>query len=260
MNIISPGEQMTRQNTFTDIKYWMGILFLFCFNISAHAKAFLKMKNDSIIKHKGYILRQTVLGKDQKSVSYYDYFFLPSDSGSAGIFIKVKDGNVSAESLNALLKKEDDHLWKSDEIQVVALLKEGKWDDPDFRSNVNLTLDPRRQGVYFVLKDINLFERQTSQEYIGIFVKSPQVNKAGKKLKTCDYFFEIDGKEYFVKSGKNTISKDKIESILKGGNSVRQKSDSIKIKGEIKDGLWDTDDPRQQSRVGKYIFIYSIVE
>ncbi len=66
-----------------------------------------------------------------------------------------------------------------------------------------------------------------------------------------DYFFEDTENQYFIKFTKSTVSQDEI---------AKFKDKEIEISGEIEDGLWDTDDPNVQSRIGEYVIIYEILK
>ena len=91
----------------------------------------------------------------------------------------------------------------------------------------------------------------TSYTLKGRFIKEQFVNKAGRKINgVFDYFFEIQGEKYFIKFAGGSVKVSDIESVL--GNEIR--ADVI-----FKEGLWDTDDPNVQSRVGKYITITKII-
>lgn len=91
----------------------------------------------------------------------------------------------------------------------------------------------------------------TSYTLKGRFIKEQFVNKAGRKIDgVFDYFFEIQGEKYFIKFTGSFTKVSDIESVL--GNNIR--ADII-----FKEGLWDTDDPNVQSRVGKYITITKII-
>lgn len=105
-------------------------------------------------------------------------------------------------------------------------------------------------------------QKASSQYYSGNFIKKLQVNKVGKKLKTYDYFFLVDKtkKEYFIKFNKKTISIENVEQHIIYSDTVNNISKPLSIKGIVKQGLLDTDDPKQQSRIGEYILIYQIIK
>lgn len=97
-------------------------------------------------------------------------------------------------------------------------------------------------------------------QFEGKIIRSVRVNKAGRKLQAYDLFFQTGNEEYFIKFNEKTIAPKDVESLVQQRSNGEYESETIKIAGEIGDGLWDTDDPRQQSRVGKYIMIYAVLE
>ncbi|MCD6018111.1 MAG: hypothetical protein K0S53_1232 [Bacteroidetes bacterium] len=101
----------------------------------------------------------------------------------------------------------------------------------------------------------------TPERHSGKFIKTHQVNKAGKKLKTYDYFFldEKTGKQYFIKFNEKTISINDIEKHITYNGSTTHMSKPLQIKSILKEGLWDATDPKQQSRIGEYIHVYEII-
>jgi len=81
----------------------------------------------------------------------------------------------------------------------------------------------------------------------GKIVKVNFVNKGGRKIPGAfDYFFEIDGKKLFIKITEGEVTRDEIAKHL---------DKEVEIKGYKSGGLWDTDDPNVQSRVGDYMVI-----
>lgn len=84
----------------------------------------------------------------------------------------------------------------------------------------------------------------------GKLIKEAFVNKAGKVINDVyDYFYEIQGKKYFIKLSDGSVSKDVIEANL---------NKNITATITFCSGLWDTDDNTHQSRIGKYIRLLRI--
>lgn len=78
----------------------------------------------------------------------------------------------------------------------------------------------------------------------------PFVNKAGKLIEGAgDYFLVYDGLEWFIKFSAGNVLRTDIEKLL---------DKTAKFRLTEHDGLWDTNDPGVQSRIGKYVAVYSI--
>lgn len=78
------------------------------------------------------------------------------------------------------------------------------------------------------------------------------VNKGGKEIKgVFDCFLEYEGKSMFIKFMDSKVSFEEIEPLI-------GKTATFKI-SEL-EGLWDTNDNNIQSRIGKYVVIWSIEE
>ena len=91
----------------------------------------------------------------------------------------------------------------------------------------------------------------TMQVLEGKFVEIPFTNKVGRVFpEITDWYFEIGNKKLFIK----TIAKKAMGVDL---NKIKGKV--VKIKGKIENGLWDTDDPEVQSRIGEYLIVYEIL-
>ncbi|MBD3637508.1 MAG: hypothetical protein HUJ25_09160 [Crocinitomicaceae bacterium] len=75
-------------------------------------------------------------------------------------------------------------------------------------------------------------------------------NKAGKELPGAgDYYLILEGEEVFVKIMESKVTAEELDFFL-------NKTANFEIvRGE---GLWDTDDPNVQSRIGPYVAILSI--
>lgn len=88
--------------------------------------------------------------------------------------------------------------------------------------------------------------------YKGKVVSGVFVNKVGRENpKIIDLYFEIEGEEYFIKF---------IDSKVKRNEMLEHADKELNVRASFHTGLWDTNDPNTQSRVGKYIVIYEIVQ
>jgi len=80
----------------------------------------------------------------------------------------------------------------------------------------------------------------------------PFVNKAGKTIPDAgDYFLLYDNYEWFIKFSAGNVLRTDIEKLL-------DQTTTFKV-FEL-EGLWDTNDPTIQSRVGKYVSIHEIIQ
>ena len=83
--------------------------------------------------------------------------------------------------------------------------------------------------------------------YTGKVVSEPFVNKGGREdPRMIDLYFEMDGRRYFIKFLDSNVSRSEM---------IKELNRSIKVQGRISDGLWDSNNPNEQSRVGQYIII-----
>ncbi len=91
-----------------------------------------------------------------------------------------------------------------------------------------------------------------SKLYTGKIIKVNFVDKAGREHKdSFNYFFESEGKQYFIKITEGNVNRDELAEHY---NKV------IKVRAVIiLFGLWDTDDPNVQSRVGDYLIFKEIL-
>jgi len=93
---------------------------------------------------------------------------------------------------------------------------------------------------------------ETPQLFEGRIITSAFKNKIGKELAgISDNMFRTKNESYFIKLSESKISIVDVERLM---------GEEISIEGEIRDGLWDTDDPNVQSRIGNYIVIFTILE
>ncbi len=86
--------------------------------------------------------------------------------------------------------------------------------------------------------------------YEGKVVGEPFINKVGQENpKIIDLYFETGGKKYFIKFLDSNISRNEMAQYI---------NKTLKVQGKVNHGLWDTNDPNHQSRVGEYIVIEKI--
>lgn len=86
--------------------------------------------------------------------------------------------------------------------------------------------------------------------YDGTVVTEAFVNKVGRENpKIIDLYFETGGKRYFIKFLDSNVTRNEV---------ARYVNKSLKVQGKVNYGLWDTNNPNDQSRVGEYIVIERI--
>ena len=85
---------------------------------------------------------------------------------------------------------------------------------------------------------------------IAKVVRQPMVNKAGRVLEGSEYYLVYDGDEKFIKFSESEIDPADLDPYL---------DKSIEFRLIQREGLWDTDDPNVQSRIGEYVAVLEIV-
>lgn len=76
-------------------------------------------------------------------------------------------------------------------------------------------------------------------------------NKIGKEMPyEGDFYLVYDGQERFVKMMESDVTKADLDPLL---------NKTCKFEIIEEDGLWDTDNPEVQSRVGPYVRILKII-
>jgi len=87
-------------------------------------------------------------------------------------------------------------------------------------------------------------------EFKGQIFMNKFINKAGRPdPEAYDYYFRYYGRNYFIK----------LSECQYDGNISSWIGPIVRVKGEIRNGLWDTDNPKAQSRTGEY-FVFSHIE
>lgn len=236
-------------------------LLLMAYSIPAAKKISSSMKNESTITLTGYIKKQSVTEKGSKIEERTDYYFqeMANDKIGEVYFIKLSDGKVSQAEVDKLLTTNEDGSLRSKVLKVNVKHHNGYLDIPLADQQPGLHY-PSRTGLYITIESITATEESGDSagqrvEWEGRFVKHYQVSKRGKKLETFDlYFVEKKTKrEYFVRLLDSPLSRVTIEKHLDSATD-------LKIVALLSNGLWDTNNPEHQSRVGEYIFVQSIEE
>ncbi len=85
----------------------------------------------------------------------------------------------------------------------------------------------------------------------GKIIKINFVDKGGRENPDVfNYYFETEEDTLFIKFSEGKVRSDEIAEYL---------GKEIEIEGYKSSGLWDTDDPMVQSRVGDYVVINRIL-
>jgi hypothetical protein len=91
------------------------------------------------------------------------------------------------------------------------------------------------------------------QTYSGTIIKQNFVDKGGRVHQDIfDLYFKTDQGKIFIKISEGHVKRDEILKYLDKEIVVKAKL--------ISWGLWDSDDPNVQSRVGDYFIFYEIIE
>jgi len=90
-------------------------------------------------------------------------------------------------------------------------------------------------------------ENQKATVVVEVFT-----DKGGRKHpEIVDYYLAFDDKQYFIKFSESTISPGSLKPLV---------GKSVYFYGYLKNGLWDTDDPNVQSRIGKYLKVTRLMK
>ena len=93
----------------------------------------------------------------------------------------------------------------------------------------------------------NTFAQEKTRKVKGIIVQEKSINKIGKEMPgPGDYYLKIKSKRYFIKFDYGSTMINDVEALL---------GEKRKFTVTFCNGLWDTDDPSVQSRVGDYVKI-----
>ena len=90
-------------------------------------------------------------------------------------------------------------------------------------------------------------ENQKATVVIEVFT-----DKGGRKHpEIVDYYLSFDDKQYFIKFSESTIRPGSLQPLV---------GKSVYFYGYLKNGLWDTDDPKVQSRIGNYLKVTRLMK
>lgn len=85
----------------------------------------------------------------------------------------------------------------------------------------------------------------------GKVLEVPFINKGGRLIEGAEsLFLQVEKQRYFIKIQAGKIARQDLKKLL---------GQTITIEGEIAEGLWDSDDPTVQSRIGEYVIIFKVV-
>ncbi|MGE0561087.1 MAG: hypothetical protein AB7O47_04680 [Flavobacteriales bacterium] len=97
--------------------------------------------------------------------------------------------------------------------------------------------------------------KNPNTEYIScVLVEKEFINKGGKVTEYKELYLQCSVQDYFIKICESNVTIEDLKPYINSG---------IKVKMEIKDGMWDhcSDDPAYaQSRMGTYVIITEIVK
>jgi hypothetical protein len=221
----------------------------------------LNMKDDStIVPLTGYIKKQTVIEKGSKIEERTDYYFqeMANDRIGQVYFIKLSDSKVSQAEVDKLLTINENGSLRSTVLTVNIKHHNGYLDVPQAEQQPGLHY-PSRTGPYITIESVAIENPEDVAgkrvEWEGRFVKHHQVSKRGTTLATFDlYFVERETKkEYFIRLLDSPMPRVTIEKHL-------DSKVDLKIVATLSQGLWDTNNPEHQSRVGEFIFVHAIEE
>ena len=97
----------------------------------------------------------------------------------------------------------------------------------------------------------------------GVIIKKQFANAAGRLSDSLDYYFEFSDSAknkvgYYIKFSESNVSKKFIEEYLKKDFIVKSPGHLVYLRVVLRNGLWDTNDPNIQSRVGPYVAIIEV--
>lgn len=95
-------------------------------------------------------------------------------------------------------------------------------------------------------------KKDNKKTVVAKVVKETYENKAGRVINGVeDYFLEYAGERWFIKFSCGQITPAMIAP-------YDNKTATFKL--DEKEGLWDTDEPDVQSRIGKYVCVFEILQ
>ncbi|MCH2235256.1 MAG: hypothetical protein MK078_13480 [Crocinitomicaceae bacterium] len=108
-------------------------------------------------------------------------------------------------------------------------------------------------SIIFMLGSVQMNDSK-EKNYKGKFEKKQTYKKNGQPIEGgADYFFYTKGNSYFVKLSdtQNGVLASSLDAVL---------GEKVKVRGFISEGLWDTDDPNVQSRIGEYFVVTELLD
>lgn len=97
----------------------------------------------------------------------------------------------------------------------------------------------------------NTFSHKGIMTVEAKLIEKPFINKIGKEGSFKDLYLVVKQHTYFIKWSASKVTKAEMMRFL---------NRKVKVKIEIRNGLWDTDDPNIQSRVGDYVVILKLFD
>jgi hypothetical protein len=113
-----------------------------------------------------------------------------------------------------------------------------------------LSCGNKQHVVDFVDEETHTVPVGDTTAVIAKVIRQPMVNKAGRVLEGGEYYLVYDGDERFIKFTESSIDPSDLEPYL---------DKTIEFRLIEREGLWDTDNPNVQSRIGKYVAVLEIV-
>jgi len=102
-------------------------------------------------------------------------------------------------------------------------------------------LDPEN----FISASIKVYDNKEAKIIAEIFV-----DKGGREHpEIVEYFLEFGGKRYWIKFAESKVSVAAVKALA---------GQSIYFDGKLENGLWDTDNPEVQSRIGDFLIVDTI--
>lgn len=215
----------------------------------------------------GHITRMLSTNIDAKAYTDdADYYFqeILKDKLGEKYFIKLSDSKVSQKTIDSLLKEREDYHFEFLATTVEIEIHDGLWDVPQTEQEKGVKYQSRT-GKYITIESLTPTKiddgrlTKIPEGYgdilEGQILKKLKINQGGKTLKNYDYFFKPNNTTdlIFIKLIDSKITSETLDKYVTEGKEYIVKINAIK-----QNGLWDTNDRMQQSRVGEYLLIQKI--